>query len=131
MHSHCCSLSKASEKPEARPVCETRVKEATVEDTVSFRPLSRPPVERLVEEGGDSTFGVEWSFKRASAVEQLAKSIADLLMTKVWHVFQDLVPVLNKLLLVSSDRSSYSDSVLLLVRGKVTFSDFEHFCQYI
>ena len=31
---------------------------------------------------------------------------------------------------ISSDRSSYSDSVLLLVR-KATFSDFEHLCQYI
>ena len=31
---------------------------------------------------------------------------------------------------VSSDRSSYSDSVLQLVRAP-TFSDFEHFCQYI
>ena len=30
---------------------------------------------------------------------------------------------------VSSDRSSYSDSVLLLVRAAATFSDFEHFCQ--
>ena len=33
---------------------------------------------------------------------------------------------------VSSDRSSYSDSVLLLVRARaLTFSDFEHFCQHI
>ena len=39
----------------------------------------------------------------------------------------------GKIILVafaSSDRSSYSDSVLLLVRAP-TLSDFEHFCQYI
>ena len=36
----------------------------------------------------------------------------------------------NIFIFISSDRSSYSDSVLLLVR-QVTFSDFEHFCQYI
>ena len=35
------------------------------------------------------------------------------------------------ILFISSDRSSYSDSVLLLVHAAATFSDFEHFCQHI
>ena len=47
------------------------------------------------------------------------------------HFFTGRTYVRAKVTFVSSDRSSYSDSVLLLVRGKATFSDFDHFCQYI
>ena len=52
-----------------------------------------------MEEGGDSTLGVERRLSWSRPVEQLLQPVAEVLLAKVGHALNDRVPFLNELLL--------------------------------